>query len=908
MHFQVPPRLLLFFLLSCCGFTHAQIPTFGDRVRATGILLAVEKDDFGHFFLGGAFEDFNGDSSSVGLIKLTGSASKDPLWDIENIAIVSDLLVLGDFLYVGGTFTSISTFSNGTLPIAHLARIHLSGPNEGKVDTTWTPQLNGSVNLLATGAGGVIAEGNFSSVNGASRGGMASIPTSNGAEVNSFNPSPSGVVKVITNFRGHIYVGGTFSSIGGIQQPFLARLNSLGGVDTTWLPDLNGSVSAIEGSVSDLYVGGSYTRVEQIPHRGIARFDVGPSGVNFDMTWAPDPDGEVTSIIVSGNTLYIAGVFLEVDEVARPLLARISATDGSVFTGFSANVNGGISDMIPGAGGILAVGQFTTGTGSSTGAFASFSGATGNTLSSFRGRITTSGQVFTMEPTGDGGVYIGGLFDEVDGVPRTSLARINSDGSLNTGFVPQLVGANRLVNDIELDGSFLYVAGDFFKASGLNTFNAAKLGANSGAASSSFVVKAFSPLKSVAVLGSRVYFGGENLRFVTNNDEGNEINVANLVRFDKNNGQVDVSWTPLVSLNGNPAGAAVNAIEVGGGGIIIGGRFTFITDPQNTATAFQRVNLCALSTGGWGQPLPGWGSIFFQANGDFANVNRLLLHNDSVYAAGDFATINDVIHVGIGKFNTAGGGWDSGFDVSPVSVVGGQTIAEPVETMAASGSSIFVGGSFDFVLGETQYEFNPEVARVDQDTGIPDLSWYPYPSSSVSEITFSGSKLWMYGSYGFIGDFATDGLVALTDNSESYLNYFGQFYSGLDLENSDLISPVVDTDGDGLSNLLEAAFNLNPSVADGGAVSPGGSSGFPVLGPDMIGGQRFMTMEFVRFKGAQNSGISVTPEFSSDLESFSARGVEVSVQSVSATHERVLVRDSQGNLPEAFIRYRVENE
>lgn len=43
----------------------------------------------------------------------------------------------------------------------------------------------------------------------------------------------------------------------------------------------------------------------------------------------------------------------------------------------------------------------------------------------------------------DGKVIIGGIFTEVDGVSRSAIARLNSDGSLDTSF--QLTGASTYV-------------------------------------------------------------------------------------------------------------------------------------------------------------------------------------------------------------------------------------------------------------------------------------------------------------------------------------------------------------------------------------------------------------------------------------------------------------------------------
>src|SRR5690606_26007241 len=106
-------------------------------------------------------------------------------------------------------------------------------------------------------------------------------------------------------------------------------------------------------------------------------------------------------------------------------------------------------------------------------------------------------------------------------------------------------------------------------------------------------------------------------------------------------------------------------------------------------------------------------------------------------------------------------------------------------------------------------------------------------------------------------------------NSASYGNWLNLYFTPTEQQNSDLISPLVDTDGDGLTNFYEAIFNLNPLIADADITAAGSTSGVPVVKPQIIGGQRYMTVEFIRFKAAANAGIQVVPEFSTDLRTFS---------------------------------------
>lgn len=885
----------------------AQLPVSGPEIRANGIVFAVEQDSQGRVYFGGSFEDYNGDDRSRGLVRVSSAAVLDKSWDIRELAPVSDLQLLGDFLYVAGGFSSVATYTDGTVARSGLARIHVGGPLDGRLDLTWNPSVNGPVELLEDAGSTLYIAGSFSSVNGVSRTRMAAILTAGPGEpisLGSFNPQPDGRVEVMKLISGRIYFGGEFGMVGGTTQPYLAR-SSGSGLDGSWTPDINGPVSSLAGGGGYLYVGGSFNRVEEVPIRALARYSLSEAMATADTTWEPDPDGEVNQLLLSGNNLYAAGVFLEIGELPQRFLARIDVAGTTADTSFRPGLNGAINDMRFGAGGILAVGQFFTTSGVSSRAFASFSTGSGTPSSSFRGTITTSGQIFTMTPDGSGGVYIGGIFDTVGGAGRTSIAQLNSSGTV-TSFNPRLVGANRSVNDIAVNGGDVFIGGDFFEVSGVSTFHLAKL-SSSGAPSSSFRVKPFAPITAVAVSGSRVYAGSEGMRFVTVGPPESEttVDVASLARFDTGDGMVDINWRPLVTFNGNPAGASVRSIEVGGGGIIITGRFSFIVNPNDTGQAFQRVGAAALSTGGWGEPLAGWSTQFLSATSDVATIDETLLHNGSLYVAGNIAFVNGNQWFGIAKLDPNGGAWDAGFDVSPVRQSGESLVPASVAAIAASGSHLYIGGSFDRVFQDGVFVFNPDIARVDAASGELDYSWYPYVSSSVTSLANSSGTLWMGGAFSFVGPFESNGIAAVRPNTASYQAWLDQYFSPAEQLNSDNVSPLVDSDDDGLVNFYEAVFNLNPRIDDAGSTASGSTAGVPVLGPAVIDEQRYMTVEFVRYKASANAGIEVVPEFSSDLRTFEARGVEVSVESVDAERERVVMRDSIGGLPSAFARYRV---
>ncbi len=142
-------------------------------------------------------------------------------------------------------------------------------------------------------------------------------------------------------------------------------------------------------------------------------FAVGSGINNTAIALVQLPDGKV---IVGGNFDVVAGV-------RRNKIARLNV-DGSLDTSFT---NG--------------------------------SGVDGN------------GIVWSVAAQSDGKVLIGGEFFSVNGVQQSFMARLNSDGSLDTAFSPQ-ISDRVLAISVQTDGKIVIV-GDFQSVNG--SFESRKL-------------------------------------------------------------------------------------------------------------------------------------------------------------------------------------------------------------------------------------------------------------------------------------------------------------------------------------------------------------------------------------------------------------------------------------------------
>ncbi|HMJ90900.1 MAG TPA: hypothetical protein VK530_13850 [Candidatus Acidoferrum sp.] len=161
---------------------------------------------------------------------------------------------------------------------------------------------------------------------------------------------------------------------------------------------------------------------------------------------------------------------------------------------------------------------------------------------------SVDGTVFAIAAQPDGKVIIGGTFTVVNGTPRSYLARLNANGSLDTGFAPVNAPA-QYVYRVEVAGSEIYVgAGD-----GIRRYD------SNGALEWLYPMQ----VKTFAVDSqSRVVIGGQFNRV------DNQFH-RNLARLNAN-GLLDASFSPEI---GCCAGEGVFAISRRGDAMLVGGMF-----------------------------------------------------------------------------------------------------------------------------------------------------------------------------------------------------------------------------------------------------------------------------------------------------------------------------------------------
>lgn len=170
-------------------------------------------------------------------------------------------------------------------------------------------------------------------------------------------------------------------------------------------------------------------------------------------------DGLVrTSVIQPDGKIIIGGDFTSVNGIARNRIARLNA-DGTLDNTFDPGLGADFeiwSAVLQPDGRILIGGRFFMYNGIDIRGVARLN--SDGSLDTFfnPGTGTNNGGVLTLVLQQDGRIIIGGLFTSVNGMPRNYIARLNPDGSLDASFNTG-TGANETVRTIAVqeDGKII---------------------------------------------------------------------------------------------------------------------------------------------------------------------------------------------------------------------------------------------------------------------------------------------------------------------------------------------------------------------------------------------------------------------------------------------------------------------
>ena len=226
-----------------------------------------------------------------------------------------DLALDGSTLYVGGSFTQV-----GGIPRTRLAAFDAT---TGTL-LPWSPSVGGQswgggVERIGAVNGQVALGGYFQSVGGMTKRGLASFDLATGRPT-PVQPPDAFDVKALTA-SGDLVVAATSNLSAGFRVEIFAYSAATGiRYPKTLEAGLN-NVSSLAISGSTLFIGGGFETIERQPRRHLAAYDLATGQL---MPWNPSPDDAVTGLKVAGSMLYVVGRFNSLQGTGR---SRAAAFD-----------------------------------------------------------------------------------------------------------------------------------------------------------------------------------------------------------------------------------------------------------------------------------------------------------------------------------------------------------------------------------------------------------------------------------------------------------------------------------------------------------------------------------------------------------------------------------------------------
>jgi hypothetical protein len=320
-----------------------------------------------------------------------------------------------------------------------------------------------------------------------------------------------------------------------------------------------------------------------------------------------------------------------------------------------------------------------------------------------------AGYVLASVTLPDGSRIVAGAFSSLNGVSRSSLAKVMSDGTVDSSWNPNVTGTSPSINAVAVDGAGnLYVGGFFESVNGFPRSNLARLKPdgsvdqtwNPSPPNNTVSILALDGTGDLFVAGYFTSIGGEP--------------IASLAKLSTTDASVDVTWNPA------PDGQ-VDSLVYDGTYLFVGGEFANIGGQSRNYLAKLDPTGAGLADETW-NPQPDAGQYHY--------VGSLLLDGSgNLYIGGLFSSIGGQSRTNIARLSTTGAGdADSSWNPSPAA-------DSFVKAMALDGSgNVYVGGNFASIGGSQV----TNLARLSTEgTGSADGSWNPAPDFNVYSIALS---------------------------------------------------------------------------------------------------------------------------------------------------------------------------
>ncbi|MDW5593118.1 hypothetical protein VSS74_02130 [Conexibacter stalactiti] len=403
----------------------------------------------------------------------------------------------------------------------------------------------------------------------------------------------------------------------------------------------------------------------------------------------PQVVGEVYEAVADGSGgVFVAGEITHVGGLARQGVAHIRS-DGTVDAGWDANLeDSSVHDL-------AVVGSRLYIEASSSG-FRALRATDGGDTGWDPGIGEFDG-VDELESDGST-LYVAGSFDDVDGTPRDGLAAYDGSGTL-TAWDP---GVDGRVGKLAAANGVVYAAGSFTAVGGATRGGLAALDPLTGDATAWDPPSVTYDVMAIAATSSTVYVGGTFWEVGGQTRHG-------LAAIDASSGTLS-SWAP-------DAGQKVHSLAISGTNLVVGGGFTAIDGSE-------RYRLAAFDT--TTERLLPW---HVRTAGQ---VSAIVPTGDHVYVGGQFASVGGVKRDNVAALD--GDGKVLPWSPNPNGMV---------RALAVDGTTVVAGGEFTEFGGQPR----SRLAAIDGTNGSL-LSWDPeVTGGAVRALTIGDGRLYAGGTF-----------------------------------------------------------------------------------------------------------------------------------------------------------------
>lgn len=452
-----------------------------------------------------------------------------------------------------------------------------------------------------------------------------------------FNPDANSYVTHVATFPdGDILISGTFTSVGGQPRDHYARLNPDGSVDPAFhnSPVAREVLAVAVQPDGKALIGGKGTQ----GNGGLLRINADGSvdGSFVDAATGGTPTIRSIAVQADGRIL-IGGEFIAIGGQPRTNLARLNA-DGTLDPSFDAGALAAsplpIESIAVQADGRIVIAGF----GMLMRLLPNGQADTGEPLPA----AAADSSVRSVQLQADGKILVGaGYGFALGGVDRGTLIRLNANGSIDAGFLPNVRGD---VDAIARDsGGNIVIAGGITSVGGVVRRNLARL-TSGGSLDAGFLDTEMNaaPVYDVALQADGKIVLGAHFTQINGLTRNHVARLHADGRLD-NAAAAPLSVTPRVSEGGSAIPATPQAVNEGGKAL-----FTFVPEPGRVLAS---VSGCGDGRRSGNDYLTGWvyadctvsASFVPEANAVFdpapnANVESIEVQADGRIVAGGWFT------------------------------------------------------------------------------------------------------------------------------------------------------------------------------------------------------------------------------------------------------------------------------